>query len=69
MTDAEKQAWKIRQAANDLAGVASACQRVNSDAFMQSLVDRLNRLMVAMGDAERYEVNGNGIETVGETPG
>ena len=69
MTDAEKQAWKIRQAANALAGVASACQRVNSDAFMQSLVDRLNRLMVAMGDAERYEVKGNGIETVWQTPG
>ena len=65
MTDEEK----IRQAANTLAGVASACLRNNSHAYMQSLVFQLNRLMVAMGDDHRYKVNGDGIETVGETPG
>ena len=67
MSDEEKAA-RIRRAANALAGVASACRLTNSERYLEMLAKQINLLMVAMGDTHRHCVDGDGIETIGETP-
>ena len=68
MNDAEKQAKAIRDAANILLGVVSDIQLQITVGHLDAIVKTMNRLLIAMGDSHRYEVKGNGIETVGETP-
>jgi len=51
----------IEKALTDLASYAAESKRCNTPEFMEGLVEELNKAAVALGDAHRFFIVGDGI--------
>lgn len=52
----------VREAADRLAGYAVTCRMDNTLEWMEGMAVRLNEYLKAVGDSQRVQTSGNGLE-------